>query len=635
MKRILLIAMLCVLIAKEASSQVGLTNKYSSFHEHCSYKWYYRSIPNPDEVLALSDAELKSRYGKVNWQPYGVTSTARRNGEESHLQNYDQVSYNELRSTPGSIICTSFYPYEKAILDNSFNRFIDHIWVSRMSRARLSVVADDDNYAFKEFLAEYKFAAGQDESNAGATIHFARNKADLLAYNRLGITTTVMSIEGAHTFYGPTISKSASIRDWQCDGTCENEILSNINTARDLEHRLFFVTVAHFTWNRIAGNAKTLDKFGLRRFFVSTLANSEDQRKKLFLKWGEGIHGDIDVGNYLHTPPQPGNPYVYPLPITANIPGENHRLEIGRKAIIALLTPRPGTKHPEPTYVDVKHMDVQARTEYYQMRDSLSSAWGINIPIIASHVAVSGEDLSIARATGLNPRPDLYSELKDPLAFYNEQLKPAWDKKWKVITSYRSSPTEPVNPWYVSSTGINPFSGHINNATAGWFYPWSLNLYDEEIPRIHNSDGIMGIMLDGRQLGARMKNYTASYWRATKNSFKTEAKNLSITSTQLSFDEYKELEPFFRNIIYIVNHCSPDGKPCWKHIALGTDFDGLIDPLDMCPTASAMPAFKVKAALGLSLYCRIHGDALDGISASDRIEQMFYSNGRRFITTYF
>ncbi|MGI4759167.1 MAG: hypothetical protein ACRYF0_00570 [Janthinobacterium lividum] len=626
---------LYVLTIQKASSQVGLTDRYASFHEHTTYKWYYRTIQNPDIILAFSDAELKSKYGKVNWQPYGVSSTARRTGKESHLQNYDQVSYNELRHTPGSIICTSFYPYEKAILDNSFNRFIDHIWVSRMSRARLNIVADDSNYAFKEFLAEYRFAVNQDENNAGATVHFARNKADLLDYNSRGITTTVMSIEGAHTFYGPTISRSTTIRDWQCDGTCEDEILANINAARNLEHRLFFVTVAHFTWNRIAGNAKTLDKFGLRRFLASTLAKNEDQRKKLFLKWGEGIHGDIDVGDYLWTPPTPGSPYVYPLPITANIEGQNHRLAIGRKAILALLTPRPGTKHPEPTYVDVKHMDIQARTEYYQMRDSLSRAWGINIPIIASHVAASGEDLSIARATGLNPRPDQYPELANPLAFYNEQLKPEWDKKWKAITSYKSNSSEPVNPWHIGATGRNPFSGHINNATAGWFYPWSMNLYDEEIPRIHNSDGIMGVMLDGRQLGARMKNYTGAYWHTIRVSFNQKISSLNSTNTQLTFAEYKELEPFFRNIIYLVNHCSPDGKPCWKHVALGTDFDGLIDPLDVCPTASSMPTFKIKAALALALYCSIHEDALAGVSAAERIEQLFYTNGQRFITTYF
>ncbi|MGI4823642.1 MAG: hypothetical protein ACRYFV_20725 [Janthinobacterium lividum] len=201
--------------------------------------------------------------------------------------------------------------------------------------------------------------------------------------------------------------------------------------------------------------------------------------------------------------------------------------------------------------------------------------------------------------------------------------------------SYKSSPAEPVNPWYVSATGINPFSGHINTATAGWFYPWSLNLYDEEIPRIHDSDGIMGVMPDGRQLGARMKNYTGAYWRTTKASFKQEASSLSITNAQLTFSEYKELEPFFRNIVYLVNHCSPDGKPCWKHVSLGTDFDGLIDPLDVCPTASSMPAFKEKAAVALALYCRIHGDALAGVSAAGRIEQLFYTNGQRFITTYF
>jgi len=640
MNKTLLFVALGILIAVKGYAQVGLTDRYASFHDHTTYKWYYRKFTNPDQLLSLSDAEVKAQYDTLNWQPYGINSNARKHGKESNLANYDQVSFNELRNTPGSIICSSFYPYEKVILNSWFNKLVDHIAVSKMSMARLNVVADDGNYAFKEFLAEYKFAANQQENNAGATVHFARNGTDLADYNGRGLTTTVMSIEGAHTFFGPSISRTENIRDWHCDGGCETEILDNIKIARNLEHRLFFVTYAHFTWNRMAGNAKTLDKFGLRRAFARTYAKNKNNREKLFLKFGEGIHGDIDVDEYKFISPTPPNGYTYPLPITANDPNESHRLGIGRKAILALLTPQPGARHPEPTYIDVKHMDVQARSEYYALRDSLSNAWKINIPIIASHVAVSGEDFSIAQATGLNPNYDLYPELDDPLAFYQKECLGNKNKLWLTITSYKSSPDEPVNHWYVGEKGANPFVGHINPTTAGWFYPWSLNLYDEEIPRIHDSDGIMGIMLDGRQLGARMTNYNRnSYWSKIEKAFKTEANGLVINESQLSFDEYKEMEPLFRNMVYIVKHCNREGNICWKHISLGTDFDGLIDPLDVCPTASSMPTFKKKAALGLMLYCRIHnaecGEVLAGQSAAERIEQMFYSNGQRFITTYF
>ena len=40
----------------------------------------------------------------------------------------------------------------------------------------------------------------------------------------------------------------------------------------------------------------------------------------------------------------------------------------------------------------------------------------------------------------------------------------------------------------------------------------------------------------------------------------------------------------------------------WQNICLGSDLDGLIDPLNICPTASDYPAFKGKLKLFIPLF---------------------------------
>jgi hypothetical protein len=585
--------------------------KVADFHIHLTTKHYYMDIKDPAEILALKDnpAEIKRKYGNINWRSVGENSRAKRSGKESSYRNYNQADYTQLRNIQGSILFNGFYPFEKILTVNPWHRFINRIGVTRIGLNRLETIASDTNNPNKEFLAEYHLAANLVETNNGTTIKFVKNISELIDCQEKNITAAIMAIEGGQVFHGNYISSRSNIKSWECNNICEAEILNNVKVIKNLEHRLFFIGTSHFAWNRISGHAKTLDKSGFRRFIVSILASSRKQRESMFLKWGEGIHGEIDFGNFITTPER------FLLPIT----DDPKQLDIGRKVITELLNP-DNTRHGKPTYIDVKHMDIQAREEYYKLLDSLKLRNGKKIPIIASHTAVSGENLEIARATGLNPLYDQYSELRNPRKFYENQLIMR-DRFWKSVTKF------------LYDRSYNPFENNINCQTVGWFYPWSFNLYDEEIERIHESDGIIGVMLDPRQLGSGMPRYSNGYKKFIKDEFENYIRG--IGKGNMIFKEYWELEPLLRNMFYIAEHCGK--KICWDHIAIGSDFDGVIDPHKIAPTALSYPKLKVKLVDYLKAFVVIHGkqSSLAGLPPEIIVEKFFFENGKRFTLDYF
>jgi hypothetical protein len=80
-------------------------------------------------------------------------------------------------------------------------------------------------------------------------------------------------------------------------------------------------------------------------------------------------------------------------------------------------------------------------------------------------------------------------------------------------------------------------------------------------------------MLDGRQLGQDMPNYSKDNYKALTR-FRFD--NLLMQNdayTYSDFDEYFEVEPFIRNMVYIARHCG--GHICWNHICLGSDSKAL------------------------------------------------------------
>ncbi len=89
-----------------------------------------------------------------------------------------------------------------------------------------------------------------------------------------------------------------------------------------------------------------------------------------------------------------------------------------------------------------------------------------------------------------------------------------------------------------------------------------INFFDDEIIRIGNSNGLFGIQLDERRIGSK------SILRDTK----------AIMSKRNTLYSWSKL--VWNQISHIAEVLDSDGQFAWGIQSLGTDFDGIIDPID-------------------------------------------------------
>lgn len=196
---------------------------------------------------------------------------------------------------------------------------------------------------------------------------------------------------------------------------------------------------------------------------------------------------------------------------------------IGKKVIERLLGIDPvslsRTIPGKRIHIDTKHMSTKSRQEYYDIIDTYNNANpGNTIPVIMSHAAVNG-------------KPNLNENNYNPVDSDSE---------------------------YENGTGFNT---------------WSINLYDDEIIRIHKTKGIIGLVFYEPILGGKKKRKGGLFW------------NRKMWA-ELFADQIEHI------VKTVYNAGLPDKKEIWDRIALGSDFDGQINPADKFGTADQFPDFK-------------------------------------------
>lgn len=247
-------------------------------------------------------------------------------------------------------------------------------------------------------------------------------------------------------------------------------------------------------------------------------------------------------------------------------------------------------RRPNRILIDIKHMSLESRKQYYDiLRRDYSSQ---NIPILISHGGVTGV---------------------------------SWDNK-------------PVVCWKKSDEWIKVRYFRPKGLMKTRFNPWSINLYDEEIKIIVESDGLIGLNLDERILGAKQKrqgkrieyfspeefnrhNFKKQLLRSIfawepfeiltdedRNTHEIEIRlreylqNIIMDHTHIyDFDGMlaeverlynllpaqiisdKGVKHLCNNILHIIKVAGDEG---WKHISIGSDFDGLINAVDSCKNAT-------------------------------------------------
>jgi microsomal dipeptidase-like Zn-dependent dipeptidase len=195
-----------------------------------------------------------------------------------------------------------------------------------------------------------------------------------------------------------------------------------------------------------------------------------------------------------------------------------------------------------------------------------------------------------------------------------------------------------------------------------YFNPNSINLYDEDIQAILQSGGLIGLILDERVLGYSNRDKCKEF--VSKDEF---SKFLSPDDSRVDFPmmsddediqddledvamEYEEeslmagygglrsftkkrihLLHLLNNIMHIIKVGNKlEGIDASKHISIGSDFDGLINAIDVCPSAEEYEDLKRELSLFIDVY------ASDLIPNSVMfVNDMFYNNGVNFLNNNF
>ncbi|WP_128544799.1 hypothetical protein [Larkinella soli] len=277
-----------------------------------------------------------------------------------------------------------------------------------------------------------------------------------------------------------------------------------------------------------------------------------------------------------------------------------------------------------PVLIDIKHMGLKSRLDFYAHR----RLKGHTLPIIASHMGVSGYSLD---------------EWKGALEeAHIVRLKASNTPVVKITTSRRVA-----GDW-----------GATNKTFT--FNPWTINLLDEDIEEVLNSNGLIGISLDVRILGWQNvlgKGEKEEFMSAEEFRFLFPEQFKKLSSEPMAAPESfllptkEERHPLSLcfNLLHVVSagRIRTDKDP-WKHITIGSDFDGLINPLINCRDASRMGNLENLLFRWLPVaeerYRRENGGGrllkvtpqgeVDEDNLRRLIRDVLYENGKAFLTNW-
>jgi microsomal dipeptidase-like Zn-dependent dipeptidase len=228
--------------------------------------------------------------------------------------------------------------------------------------------------------------------------------------------------------------------------------------------------------------------------------------------------------------------------------------EAGWHVVRELLSTRNGKR----ILIDTKHMSIESRKQYYEFIDNHNYINPNNkIPIISSHACANG--------------------FKTMDASIREN---------DIILKARKSR----------------------------LFKWSINISDEEAKIIHDSEGLIGLMMDKGNLGGidLIKEISA------------------IQDDNKKRREFIKL--FLDNIFQLVKAVGE--KSGWNIIAFGSDYDGTITHIDFYPSATNLPAFR-QDLINYLEEKQYQKEYWFGYSPTELIDKMMYKNAMNFYKKFF
>lgn len=276
------------------------------------------------------------------------------------------------------------------------------------------------------------------------------------------------------------------------------------------------------------------------------------------------------------------NPVFYPV-------GKGLRV-LGKSFIRTALDNQNG----KPILIDVKHMSLQSRLQFYLLRKTEFS----DLPIVATHMGITG-----------------VSYLKKPV------------KKVQTNLKFRC-----LEVFYHRNPG----------AIDTYFNPWSINLYDEDISEIMRSGGLIGLSLDQRILGfGNVSKEIFSLEEFIESEFKPVPRptyHRLDENHHNTFQKFRnwQIRYFCNNWLHAVRTgMQVIGDEAWNHICLGSDFDGLIDPIDDFKSAASYKFIFARLVEWMPLMAEAMGIEVPASDAQEKVRGLVFDNALKFLQRYY
>jgi len=283
--------------------------------------------------------------------------------------------------------------------------------------------------------------------------------------------------------------------------------------------------------------------------------------------------------------------------------------------------------------VDLKHMSYKSRLDL--MNEIAANKFNNTQPLLCTHAGFTG--------VSFVDWPK-YIGLKKPMTdvFYLELVKSMHTE---------NMPQRPGAPAFNLST---------------------INLFNEEIVWIVKNGGVIGLSMDRRIIGYVSKHdekptgmnpqsdlivdkeyFSKTEWNSLQIDDNSIGKKIDeddcVTMTDLEQNTEDSIpardEYFFDHILLHLKHflqvCHDANiaiTDAAKHITLGTDFDGLINPFINIPTVEFMSQLKKYIKMNFRFYLQTLTDSsqwVDELNLDQFVEDLFYNNGYNFVKSRF
>lgn len=423
------------------------------------------------------------------------------------LTKFRQADFTSLAKGGAHIVVVSLCGLEKGFVMNKLGtKLVGDVvgnLVTGLGKKRIDHVQQMDNY-FDDLQMEYDFYKQLDGHKVKIDGKWHQYKI-VSSFNEISenkeedVNTifVILSIEGTHVF-NTGLQMMGKTAD-------PDEVLQNIDKVKNWEHRLYLAGLTHHFDNEMVGHAQSLH--GVVRKMC-------DQNPNM----NEGFS------------------------------------ELGWKMLRKLLDNSDGKR----TLIDLKHMSVKARAEYYGfLKEEFPNE---TIPLVVTHGAVNG-----LRSHSEKVEDDLFNY--------------------------------------------------------GKFQPDDINVYDNEIVQIAKSGGILGIQFDERRVASELE-------------LKKTGRHLS--RRKMLFHQSKLIWNQIQHIAEVLNR---HDQYAWGIQAVGTDNDGMVNPLNGFWTAEDMPLFD--SYLEKHAYNFIASSQSDSLkdynkaTASEIVQRFMYSNAYSFLKKNF